>query len=293
MKKMLTLVFAVLFVLSLASCVTNADSNNENALTYDGLSVYGLSGMDANQLVTPWSISVRMYRNDGLPEGGFITVRPQQHESPVTVQAHIDWRLGQVDLENCIVRPNGEDDPSPSFQGSSSTAVSAGENITINAPSGPIYTISIDDTNRYRLNDLSDVLPKDATLSLPGEIFPTVSAYSITDTTTPDDLSPSFEQTVDINTRFTWEAGTNTSSYMEILFYEYGPDGGLLDAPMRCDVLDDGEFELTSEALDYIASSENEIKVGYFRVERRIDFNDGILFFQTGYAVGGNLSNSL
>lgn len=273
------------FFFNLVSCSSDSDPEPPpDSLSYPGLSVHGLGGEDANQLSTRWFTTVRMYRNDNIADGSFITAGPREYASPNSLQTYIDYRLNLVDLDNCIVRPNGETDESPVFAGTSWETVSAGAEIFVNTPAGPLYTISIDDDNRYRINDVSPPLPALATLSLPGETFPTVAAYPISDTEPPENLTPGPAAVVGASSTYSWTAGTDTSSYIEILFSEYDADG-ITGAPIRCDVLDDGEFELPQDAFDYIVSSENTIRVRYFRVQRRLDYIDGILFLQTGYAV--------
>ena len=55
---------------------------------------------------------------------------------------------------------------------------------------------------------------------------------------------------------------------------------------MRCDVVDDGEFELPAEALELVEKYPDSLKVGYFRITRRIDYQDGIVFYHNATAVG-------
>ena len=106
------------------------------------------------------------------------------------------------------------------------------------------------------------------------------------DTEPPADVSPHSGTYVDVNSRFTWKTTFDPSSYMEILFYSKGanrwPDG----YGMRCDVVDDGEFELPAEALELVEKYPDSLKVGYFRITRRIDYQDGIVFYHNATAVG-------
>lgn len=270
--------------LTLVSCASDNDSGSSDGLHYPGLSVHGLGGEDPSQLSTQWYSTVRMYRDEMFEDGSFITVRPRQYLSENTLQSYIDFQLGLVDLDNCIVRPNGETDTSPVFTGSSRRSVSAGAEIFINTPLAPLYTINIDDENEYRINGVSPPLPEQATLMLPGDTFPTVAAYPIYDAEQPVNLTPGYE-TVTANSTYTWTAGSDSSSFIEILFIDYDASSSDERSPIRCDVLDDGEFELPQDALDYLASREGyDIQVRYYRSKRRLDYIDGVLFLQTGYA---------
>lgn len=271
-------------VLSMAVFACSITPLQTADLSYSGISVYGLEGESPEQLFTPWLSSVYSYRNDTPGQISFISVSNFQSTASDSVQQHINYRRGEVELDNCLI--DGFSGRAHSWEGGSLKRVSAGSNLSVMSGSSPVDSIGGTVNHFYRKNYELAALPKNLTLSYPGDIFPAVSGYSLIDTEPPSGVTPDSHTVIGMDTRYTWQPGETTTSYIEILFYQIDPGGELGDSSMRCNVIDDGEFVLPRAALEWIASSAHPVQVGYFRVARRLDYKDGVVFFQQATAVG-------
>ena len=121
-------------------------------------------------------------------------------------------------------------------------------------------TIPINDDLQYESDTIPGPLPVGATLSIPGDVFPSVGAYAFSEPDAPVRTSPAVGASVDINTEFTWQVSSSAgASVIAIDFPEYDANGELLGYPFFCFTEDDGEFTLPPEASVALAAQENEI----------------------------------
>lgn len=251
-----------------------------NRVEYPGLAVYGLDDQPADQVFTPWLAAVSNFRSQSAEGGGKISVRTLQYRDDRSMQDYIDFRLGQVELDTCTIE--GQDGNGNSGGSSSGTPpyVSGGSQVVINSPSGPWLTLDINNELRYVDDLMPRPLPDNATLSIPGDVFPTVSSYPLYVPAAPIRLSPVVGSAPEADTQYTWQPGSDPSGHIGVDFLEFDSNGNFLGFPVYCEARDDGQFELPLDALNAVLTNENRVIVRYSRESRRIDYIDGIAFFQ-------------
>ncbi len=246
-------------------------------LDFPGLTVHGLAGQPADQVITPWVVNISGFQSNSFPLFGDMSVRTLEY-SPLSVQDEVNFRVEELELETCMIENN---DSSNNNTGSNPPPyVSGGQSVTINTPSGPWLTIDIGTDLRYVKDNLPGPWPTDASLSIPGDVFPTVGAYPLVKPQLPVRLTPEPNADFDVNAVYSWEPSNNPSSSMVMDFIEYDSNGNFAGFPAYCNVLDDGEFVLPPEISSALAANPNTVEVRYARNNRRMDYIDGVLFFQ-------------
>jgi len=230
--------------------------SESNRVQYPGLAVYGLAGQPADQVFTPWLTAVSSFRSQSSEAGGTISVRTLQYRDDRSMQDYIDFRVGQIELDTCTIE--GQEGSNNGGTGNTGAPpyVSAGPQVVINSPSGPWLTLDINEDLRYVDDLLQQPLPANATLSIPVGSVP------------------------EADTEYTWQIGSEPSGHIGIDFLEFDSNGNFLGFPVYCEASDDGQFELPLDALNALLSIENRVVVRYSRESRRIDYIDGIAFFQ-------------
>jgi len=254
--------------------------SESNRVQYPGLAVYGLAGQPADQVFTPWLTAVSSFRSQSSEAGGTISVRTLQYRDDRSMQDYIDFRVGQIELDTCTIE--GQEGSNNGGTGNTGAPpyVSAGPQVVINSPSGPWLTLDINEDLRYVDDLLQQPLPANATLSIPGDVFPNVSSYPLYLPDAPIRLSPAVGSVPEADTEYTWQIGSEPSGHIGIDFLEFDSNGNFLGFPVYCEASDDGQFELPLDALNALLSIENRVVVRYSRESRRIDYIDGIAFFQ-------------
>lgn len=246
-----------------------------------GLTVYGLNGADPAQTFVPWLASVYTYRHNSVSDSGSIALNTMKYGDTFSIQDSIDFRLGQYPIDTCKI----QDDSGSSSSGSSGSAgtgggppyVKAGSSVVINSPSGPWLRIEAGENLRYE-SDRPGPLPVGATLSIPGDVFPSVGAYPLSEPSPPQRISPAGDALFDVNTTYAWRAG-NDNTKVAVEFLEYDASG-FVGFIAICYTDDDGNFELPVEVAAVLDASANSIYTRYFRYSRRIDLIDGVVFYQ-------------
>ncbi len=253
-----------------------------------GMIVTGLNELDSSQVVTPWLVSVRMFRSaSAVSNTGDMRVELTRYAEDFPVSAHIVFFTESLDT--CVIR-NSEDEQGADQSNPPPPGIDGGGTVVLNMPSGP--WISLDRTlvsNEqllYRAQDtLPGNLPAATTLSIPGSAFPTVGAYSLFEPAPVIRLLPAVSQPVTTESRYSW-VPLNHSEYVKIDFMAYDETGVFQGYPSSCWVIDDGSFDLpgeVSEALEVLeiqAANGSRLAVRYSRVYSRVDLIDGIVFHQ-------------
>lgn len=247
-------------------------------IDFPGMAAYGLNGQDPDEALAPWLVTVNLFRSARSESGlGNAKISTLRYNETSTMQRHLDHYNGQWDADTCTI----EDDSSDGGSGTP-PYVSGGESVVFNTPAGTWYTINANSDLRYIVeNELPGALPANTTLSIPGDTFPTVAAYPLLQPQPAIRISPGIETTVDINSEYRWMPDGDPGTSMVIVFGEYDANGDYIGfADLSCQVEDDGEFALPADALNFVTSSQNSLRVRYDRLLRRMDYVDGIAFFQ-------------
>jgi len=255
-------------------------------LEYPGLSVYGLGSNSADQVSTPWLSSIQLAWSDSGSDwgyGGFSGQTVQYRQR--TAQDEIDFRLGQIDLDNCVIRNTS------SGGGNASTGsipyVSAGQSMTINTSAGPWLVVDATAEGRYRVGSLPGALPVDGSVSIPGDVFPSVGAYPLFKPAAPVRLDPPAGIDFELSGALRWLADESVNNHIIIDFREYDNRGEHIGTPVFCTVVDDGEFEIPIDILGKLAEidRDSDLRVLYSRQHRRVEYSDGILYFYSASVV--------
>lgn len=246
-----------------------------------GLVIEGLNGVDASMVTSPWLAVVNLFRvESATPGSGDAFVGLVQYNNDFPASQFIDFYT--TELDTCEIRDNTEPDGGDGGDegGTPPPRISGGETVVINTPSGPWFSIerTTDDDVSYSTNNgLPGALPSGATLSIPGDAFPTVAAYPLVEPEPPVRLTPELDEPVSVDSEYTWMPG-NPAGFIQITLLEFASNGDFLGFPVNCDVVDDGSFTLPANVLSFITASPNELRMRYSRVINRLDIINGIVF---------------
>jgi len=246
-------------VFFLTAC--DSDKSSDGVIDLPGLAVYGLDGVPADQIFNPWLATIRSSRIVSNPGNGNATISTIQYSDSRTFQDHIDFYSASNEPGNVPY-------------------VSAGQELLINAPSGLWYNIAQGEVGKYEVTyRLPDTIPTGATLSIPGNIFPSVEAFPILEPLAPIRILP-MSGLISVDDEYKWQPVGGPGAYMHISILELDSSGDLVDFRIGCDVIDDGEFELPLDALNIIDSSQaSSFEVRYTRRFRRIDLFEGVAIY--------------
>ncbi len=287
-KNRIRVVFSlIIFPMFIAACgggsggeeeTLQTDLSQTSNLVSPGFSVYGLNGEQADQTFVPWLAVYRSFRS--IRGFGSTNIATLQYSASRTVEDEIVWRSAQNVAGSCTFNGDTVESGGGSSGGSTPPYVNAGSSVVINAPSGPLLTLPRGDDLQYESDTGPGPLPAEATLSIPGAVFPSVSSYPLFEPPAPVRISPAAGARVDVDTTFTWQRANSNEYIIAVDFLEYDENGDFLGFPMFCYTEDDGEFTLPADAAVTLAALENEIQVRYSRILRRLDLIDGTLFYQ-------------
>lgn len=253
-----------------------------------GMIVTGLGELAASQIVSPWLVSVRLFRRVSGPSStGDVSVELTRYAEDFPVSAHI--RFFSTPLDTCVIRNSqneegiGQTNPPP-------PGINGGESVVLNMPSGPWFSLNRtrmpDAQWVYRVQDLlPGTLPTRTTLSIPGGAFPTVAAYPLFEAEPVVRLLPANSQSIVAESRYSW-IPRNRSAHVKIDFMAYDGAGDFQGYPLSCWVNDDGSFDLPESAWEALESLEMQrgsgarLAVRYSRIYSRVDLIDGIVYHQ-------------
>ena len=252
------------------------DTDGDDA---SGLLVAGLGGRSADEVSSPWLVSTYLFRNPSYePPSAEMTVGLLRYED-VTVADHVDFYANELDTCERTRDADGGGDTSPPPR------ISGGPTVTLNAPSGPWLVLERQERDdgpgvdyRYPFGEPVDALPIGTTLSIPGDVFPNVAAYPIAEPEAPIRLLPDENAVLDADTVYSWMPGDG-SGHVIIQFIAFDPDSGdFIDFPLFCQAVDDGSFELSDEAREFVATAADDLVVRYERAREVVEIVDGIVF---------------
>ncbi len=252
-----------------------------------GLIVTGLNGVDPVDLVSPWLVNAQTFRLDSITPGsgdGFVDMLRYQDDFPVAI--HIDFF--EQELGSCDIRDPAVPQPIDSGDGGSPPPlISGGSTVVINTPSGPWFTyeaqLNSDNGNIfYSTNDqLPGALPVGATLSIPGDAFPTVAAHPLYEPAPPVRLLPDITQFVAPDSIYSWIPENTAPAFVKLNLLAYSGDDNFFEGFfVTCYLEDDGAFTMPDEVVDYVATTPFNLEARYSRVYARLDFTNGIVIYQ-------------
>jgi hypothetical protein len=252
------------------------DTHNDDR---PGLIITGINADENQNPVSSYLLSASAFRLERqTPGSGDGYAHMLVYDEAMPVSEHIDFY--QPPLNSCLLRDiEGEVlDVSDVVYASDS----GGASVVVNSPSGPWFTFDRlqSEYGRYAYqvdNELPGRLPLDATLSVPGDVFPNVPAYPIFEPEAPVRLSPTIGQSFTPGSKFTWVPGA-ASGYVKINLLAYDASQEFMGFLVTCWAEDNGQFEMPASVTEYVESSELTIKVRYSRVYARLDrINDMVI----------------
>ena len=253
-----------------------------------GLVVNGLDGQDPTDVVSPWLLNATFFRLDSnTPGSGDAGVDLVRYDDDFPVGAHVDFY--SKELDTCRLNRTGDagDDPGDADPDDAPPPlVGGGSSVTINTPAGPWFVLDgeafgEDGTQTfYATNDgLPGPLPADATLSVPGDVFPNVPAFELPDEpAVPIRLLPDEGERLGLDTVYTWvpEQG---SDHVALQFIALdAATGDFVDFPITCVVADDGRFAPPDDVRTFLATTTDAVRLRYDRVRDTLTLRDGIVF---------------
>ena len=125
------------------------------------------------------------------------------------------------------------------------TSISAGDVITVSSPAGSFTELlkSVNDSNINYQTDISipiaAPLPVGLVMDIPGEDFPAFGDIQVPEIQSLVLTSPTTGQIVTTDTEFTWQAGSNSDTEIQITVSEFSDNSFVT---VYCAVQDDGSF---------------------------------------------------
>jgi len=249
-----------------------------------------VTGIDSSNpdATSAWLVNSRLFRlNSRIDTTGDATVELVRYSDDFPVSRHVDFY--SKDLDTCEV-----DDPDAITTsgggggddgGGPPPTISGGETVVINTPSGPWFTLNRfveDGQPLYTIDNglPGELLPAGATLSIPGDEFPTVAAHPLYDPIPPVRLLPDANNPVAVDSAYSW-IPSSSKTYMNILLLAYNADNSFVDFAVSCDVRDDGSFSMPAEVINFILTTPYRLQARYDRVYSRVDFVNGIVIRQS------------
>lgn len=269
---------AICSALLLAACSSGGDSTTSaDVISLPTLAVRGLGDQEPTEVLRPWHVFIFSFRSEfRTPDSSNARVITVQNEPTTSVQTYIDFYSTQVELETCNI--NSED--STDINDGGPLMVSAGDSVSINAPNGTWLTLPEEDVGFYEPDDgLPGAIPAGASVSIPGDVFPSVGAVPIAEPAAPERIAPMFGP-VSIESEYQWQATDVPGTYIQLGFIEIDPNtGDFASFPATCFVEDDGEFQLPTDVQDLINNSSNPIEVRYERRLGTLELVEGVIAY--------------
>ncbi|MFT5893399.1 MAG: hypothetical protein ACI8VW_000264 [bacterium] len=246
-----------------------------------GLIIMGVNAGEIQDLLSPFLLSASAFRLERqTPGSGDGYLHMVVYDDPMPVSAHVEFY--QPPLNTCRIRELEDDEPD--VVDILTTSASGGVGVVINSPGGPWFTFDRQQRESGQIlyqvdNEIPGRFPVDATLSVPGDTYPTVSAYPIFEPSAPVRLLPAKGHAVTPHTKFSWVVGP-VSGYIKINLLAYDEADKFLGFAITCWVKDDGLFEMPATVVDYITRSELTLRARYSRVYARLDWVNGMVIHQ-------------
>ena len=276
-----------------ASCSSDSTEPANDAPSADpdgddrpGLVIEGLNGTPADQLTSPWLANMSFFRRDQLtPGSGDAYIELLQYNDDFKVSDYIDFYTPELDT--CDIRDlndggiGGEGDNRPDF-------VSGGQTMTLNTSTGTWFDFGVmeDSIGIYETNNgLPGPFPADLTLSIPGDVFPSITQYPLVEPVPPIRILPTSDVLTmdDLTVAFTWIPGEAVpGGYVELAGIAYDANDEFIGFPIVCSVVDDGSFTMPQNVIDAFAAmpAGESIRARFERAISRVDFIDGVVYYQ-------------
>ena len=265
--------------LLISGCGGGGDGDAESdTIVLPGLAVSGLGGEPADMLFNPWLVSINTFRLESeTPGTGDARIETLQYSDNRTIQDHIDFYSGGLVVDTCEVIT--DDDGGGGGGSGNIPYVDGGNAVVINAPGGIWYTLGQGDSGIYEVdNELPGAFPSGATVSVPGGVFPSVSAIPVSEPAPPVRILPAAGQ-VSVDSEYQWQAVGGSGVTMRIAFLEYDSAGNFIDFRILCDADDDGAFALPADILNEIETNPNTLVARFARVKRTIELIEGVAVY--------------
>lgn len=231
---------------------------------------------------SPWLVYVSLFSNASRTDFGNASVELNRYADPVEFASHAGFYERDYigELDRCVVRErggaSGGGEPNPRL-------VSGGETLLIAAPDGSSFAelprVTAQAGTRYDADGaLPGPVPPGATLTVPGDAFPAVEAYPLLSPEPLVRLSPVQGEPPSTASEYRW-VPADGAGFVKLDFLAAASDGTSRGFPVTCFAYDDGEFELTDEAIEALAGVPETISLRYSRVATRLEWSDGIAFF--------------
>ena len=247
-----------------------------------GLIVTGINADENQNPVSSYLLSASVFRlEQQTPGSGDGYAHLVVYDAAIPVSAHIDFY--QPPLNSCLQRDIASD--TPDVTDALNTSANGGAGIVINSPSGPWFALDRRqiESGQYSYqvdNELPGRLPIEATLSVPGDVFPNVPAYPIFEPEAPVRLSPTIGQSLTPSSKFIWVPGP-ASGYIKINLLAYDASEEFMGFLVTCWAEDNGQFEMPASIHESLGNSELTFKVRYSRVYARLDWLNDMVIHQS------------
>ncbi|MFK7852468.1 MAG: hypothetical protein AB8B79_00085 [Granulosicoccus sp.] len=260
---------------------TVVDPDNDDR---PGLAIEGLNGTPADQLTSAWLANMSFFRLDSRTPGtGDAFLELVIYDESFLVSTHLDFYTPE--LETCRLL-----DPTSSGGGDGGgggpDTVSGGSSVSLNTPTGSWFELQETEnvSGVYETNNgLPSAFPEGLTLSIPGDVFPSVAAYPLAEPAPPIRILPTSDILTmdDVTTPFTWMPGDGApGNYIELVGLSYDDNDDFIGFSIVCNVIDDGSFSMPENIVEAFAATNDNIRARFERVSNRIDFIDGVVFHQ-------------
>lgn len=250
-----------------------------------GLAIEGLNGTPPDQLASPWHANISFFRLESRTPGtGDATVDLLSYDEDFRVSNHLDYYTPELDV--CQIYDLNDDDSNDDDGDGSTKTVSGGQALSLSDSSGIwFYLQERDGTNGVYETDngLPSAFPADLTLSIPGDVFPSVVGYPLAEPDAPVRLLPTADilNAEDVVAPFTWIPGEQApGEFVEITGIAFDGNDDFLGFPIVCSVVDDGSFSMPQDVVDAFSETDFSIRARFERVLNRVDFIDGVVFHQ-------------
>jgi len=250
-----------------------------------GLIVTGFDGANADA-TSPWFVSVDLFRLDSnIAETGDGEIFLNGYSNDFPISRHVDFFIRSLDTCNVVDLDAENTGGGGTDGGNPPQFISGGETVVINTPSGPWFTFERSgEAGDYEYsvnNELpGEILPAGATLSIPGDEFPTLAAHPLFDPEVPVRILPDPDVPVASDSDFSWIPST-TKSRVRISLLAYDETDAFVGFAGGCNVIDDGAFTMPVNVKEFIGNTRFRLEARYTRYYERIDFVNGIVVRQS------------
>lgn len=248
----------------------------------DGLVITSVDGIEAVQAVSPWLVVASTFRSVASGHGdGYVDLYRYRDGFPVS--EHIAFF--QQSLDTCLIREPDQLLGDSLVGGPPPSSISGGESVFLNASSGPFMVLArsmgTDGQSTYTAVSAEfDRLPEEASLSIPGDVFPNVAAHRLYEPQPVQRISPEPALAVDTESVFSWHAGY-AADYVKINLLAFSDTREFQGFAVTCWVKDDGSFAMPADVKRFLSATPWNLHARYSRVYARLDVANNVVVFQS------------